>query len=184
MKVNIEKATLIPHTYVTHGIDDSNETNHAWMVWSQQHPNMTYKVPFPFTKYVGCTCEWALHGKLCKHQVVFLICTNFIIKKSFNIVRHNMDLIVEILLPYLQTLPICTFMTMNLMMKRPMKIILMSHGLLACASLWHQNDTSPNVKEKNDHNQLSSSFIPMEKMFDWIGDIMRKIINEVQENGV
>jgi len=32
MKVNIEKATLIPHTYVTHGIDDSNETNHAWMV--------------------------------------------------------------------------------------------------------------------------------------------------------
>jgi hypothetical protein len=32
VKTNIEKATLIPHTNVTHGIDDSNETNHAWMV--------------------------------------------------------------------------------------------------------------------------------------------------------
>jgi len=32
LKVNIEKATLIPHTHVTHEIDDSNETNHAWMV--------------------------------------------------------------------------------------------------------------------------------------------------------
>ncbi len=31
VKINIEKATLIPHTNVTHGIDDSNETNHAWM---------------------------------------------------------------------------------------------------------------------------------------------------------
>jgi hypothetical protein len=29
MKSNVEKATLIIHTHVTHGIDDSNETNHA-----------------------------------------------------------------------------------------------------------------------------------------------------------
>jgi hypothetical protein len=35
---------LILHTNVTHGIDDLNETNHAWMVWSQQHLNTTYKV--------------------------------------------------------------------------------------------------------------------------------------------
>jgi hypothetical protein len=32
VKVNVEKATLIFHTNVTHGIDDSNETGHAWMV--------------------------------------------------------------------------------------------------------------------------------------------------------
>jgi hypothetical protein len=92
-----------------------------------------------------------------------------------------MDLIVEVLLPYLQTLSIHTFMTMNLMMKKPMKIVLTNHGLPTCASLWHQNDTYPNVKEENDHNQLSSSFVPMEKTFDWMGDIMQKIINEVQE---
>jgi hypothetical protein len=57
VKMSIEKATLIPHTNVTHGIDDSNKTSHAWMVQSQQHPNMTYKVPLPFTKYVYYTCE-------------------------------------------------------------------------------------------------------------------------------
>jgi hypothetical protein len=77
VKTSVEKATLILHTNVTHGIDDSNETNHACMVRSQQHPNMTYKVPLPFTKYVYCTCEWALRGNLCKHQVaIFLTCTN------------------------------------------------------------------------------------------------------------
>jgi hypothetical protein len=31
-KTSIKKATLILHTDVTHGIDDSNETNHAWMI--------------------------------------------------------------------------------------------------------------------------------------------------------
>ncbi len=57
VKTNVEKATLIPHTNVMHGIDDSNETGHAWMVRNQQHLNMTYKVPLPFTKYVCFTYE-------------------------------------------------------------------------------------------------------------------------------
>jgi hypothetical protein len=35
VKMNVEKATLIPLTNVTHGIDDLNETNHAWMVQNQ-----------------------------------------------------------------------------------------------------------------------------------------------------
>jgi len=78
VKTNIEKATLIPHIHVTHGIDDSNKTGHAWMVRNQQHPNMTYKVAFPYTKYVCCTCEWVLHGNLCKHQVVLLTCIDLI----------------------------------------------------------------------------------------------------------
>jgi hypothetical protein len=51
-KVNIKKAILILHTHVTHGIDVLNETGHAWMVQSQQHPNMTYEVSFPFIKYI------------------------------------------------------------------------------------------------------------------------------------
>jgi hypothetical protein len=73
---------LILHTHVTHGINDSNETGHAWIVWNQQHLNMTYKVPLPFTKYVCCTCEWALHGNLCKHQVaIFLTFTDLTKKK-------------------------------------------------------------------------------------------------------
>jgi hypothetical protein len=32
VKMSVEKTTLILHTNVTHGIDDSNETNHAWVV--------------------------------------------------------------------------------------------------------------------------------------------------------
>jgi hypothetical protein len=32
VKMNVEKATLIPHTNISHGIDDSNEIGHAWMV--------------------------------------------------------------------------------------------------------------------------------------------------------
>jgi len=32
VKMNVEKATLIPHTNVTHGINNSNQTDHAWMV--------------------------------------------------------------------------------------------------------------------------------------------------------
>jgi hypothetical protein len=73
VKVNIKKATLILHTHLTHGIDDLNETGHAWMVQIQQHLNMTYEVPFPFTKYACCTCEWTLRGNLCNHQVVILL---------------------------------------------------------------------------------------------------------------
>jgi hypothetical protein len=25
---------LIPHNHVTHGLNDSNEISHAWMVWN------------------------------------------------------------------------------------------------------------------------------------------------------
>jgi hypothetical protein len=32
VKTSVEKATLIPHTNVTHGIDDLNNNGHAWMV--------------------------------------------------------------------------------------------------------------------------------------------------------
>jgi hypothetical protein len=32
VKTSSKKATLIFHTNVTHGIDDWNETGHAWMV--------------------------------------------------------------------------------------------------------------------------------------------------------
>jgi hypothetical protein len=56
MKMSIEKATLILHTHVTHGIKDLDEINHAWMVQNQQHSNMTYKVPLLF-KYACCTRE-------------------------------------------------------------------------------------------------------------------------------
>jgi hypothetical protein len=60
---------------------------------------MSYKVLVPFTKYVFCTSEWTLCENLCKHQVFFLTCINFIKKIIFNIVGHDMNLIVKVLPP-------------------------------------------------------------------------------------
>jgi hypothetical protein len=62
-------------------------------------------------------------------------------------------------------------MTMNMMMKRSMKITLKSNGLLMC-ELMRPNDTSPNVEKKKNHNQPSSSSTPTEKTLVQMGDIM------------
>jgi hypothetical protein len=37
VKTSVEKATLIPRTRVTHGMDDSNKIGHVRMMQSQQH---------------------------------------------------------------------------------------------------------------------------------------------------
>lgn len=49
-----------------------------WMVWSQKHPNVLYKLQSPFTEYASCTCEWAICGNLCKQVLVLLTSTNII----------------------------------------------------------------------------------------------------------
>jgi hypothetical protein len=46
------------------------------------------------------------------------------------------------------------------------------------------DDTSPNVKKKKDHNQPSSSSTPTKKVLAWMGDIIKKITNEIKEGGV
>jgi len=38
-----------------------------------RHSNVIYKILAPFTKYACCTCEWALHGNLCKCQVIIFL---------------------------------------------------------------------------------------------------------------
>jgi hypothetical protein len=35
--------------------------------------NVTYAVKFPFTEISCYTCEWALQGKMCKHQIVVIL---------------------------------------------------------------------------------------------------------------
>jgi hypothetical protein len=132
VKTSVEKATLIPRTLVTHGMDDFNKISHARMVQSQQHLDVTYKIPLPFTKYVCCTFRWALHGNLCKHQVVILLflCVPISPKRIlFNIVGHGMDPIMQVLLPCLWTIHIYTFMIINPIMRNPMKMTLKNYGL-------------------------------------------------------
>jgi hypothetical protein len=168
VKMSIEKATLIPHTNVTHGIDDLNETGHAWMVRSQQHLNMTYKDPLPFTKYVCCTCEWALHGNLCKHQVViFLTCT---------------DLTKENIIQYCGTCYGFDRGGFADMFANPTYLHIYDNEfddeeadekaneyhskkpwVVDMCELVKPDDTSPNVEKEEDHNQPSSSSTSTEK---------------------
>jgi len=185
VKTNVEKATLIPHTNVTHGIDDSNKIGHVWMVRSQQHLNMTYKVPLPFTKYVCCTCEWALCGNLCKHQIaIFLTC---------------IDLIKKYIIQYCGTWYGSNYGSFATMFADPTYLHIYDNEsddekadenhskkpwVIDMCELMRLNDTSPNVEKKKDHNQPSSSSTPMEKMFIQMGDTMQEIINEVKEGGV
>ncbi len=71
---SVEKAALIPFTHV---YQPTLENDGAWVVQSQCIPNVIYTLKFPFTEMFCCTCEWALRGNMCKHQiVVILTCTD------------------------------------------------------------------------------------------------------------
>jgi len=48
------------------------ESGGVWTVMSQGTPKHMYEVKHPFKEYVKCTCEWALCGNLCKHQITIL----------------------------------------------------------------------------------------------------------------
>jgi len=164
VKTNVGKATLILHTNVTHGVDDSNEIGYAWMVQSQQHPNMTYKVPLPFTKYVCYTCEWALRGNLCKHQVtIFLTC---------------IDLTKENIIQYYGTWYGSDHGGFVAMFANPTYLHIYDNEyddeevdedhfekpwVIDMCELMRLNDTSPNMEKKKDHSQPSSSPPPRKK---------------------
>jgi len=70
----VEKVALIPFTHV---YQLTLENDGAWGIQSQQLPNIIYVVKFPFIEISCCTCEWALQGNMCKHQIVVIFaCTN------------------------------------------------------------------------------------------------------------
>jgi len=163
MKVSIEKATLILHTHVTNGINDSNKTGHVWMVQSQQHPNMTYKVPLPFTKYACCTHEWALHGNLCKHQVVLLTCIDL---TKENIIQYFgtwygydcggfVAMFVDLTYLYIYDNESNDEKADEDHFKQP--------WVVDMCELLTLDDTSLSVKKKKDYNQPSSSSTFIEK---------------------
>jgi len=71
---SVEKATLIP---LSHVYQPTLRSDGAWAIRSQRLPNVIYTVKFPFTKMFCCTCEWALRGNMCKHQIkVIITCTD------------------------------------------------------------------------------------------------------------
>ncbi len=71
---SVEKITFIP---LTHVYQITLESDGAWGVGSQRLSTIIYAMKFSFTKIFCYTCEWALRGNMCKHQiVVILTCTN------------------------------------------------------------------------------------------------------------
>jgi hypothetical protein len=117
---------------------------------------MTYKVLLPFTKYVCCTCEWALHGNLCKQVVIFLTCINLI---KENIIQYcgtwygyNRGGFVTIFLnPTYLHIYDNEFDDEN-HSKKP--------WVVDMCEFMRPDDASPNVEKEKDHNQPSSSSTP------------------------
>jgi hypothetical protein len=94
-----------------------------------------------------------------------------------------MDLIVKVLPPSLQTLPICTFYDNESDDEEVNENHSKEPWVVDMCRFMTSDDTSPNVEKKKDHNQPSSSSTPTKKMLVQMGDIMQEIINEVKECG-
>jgi hypothetical protein len=67
---SVENVAFIP---LTHVYQPTLESDGAWGIQSQCLPNVIYMVKFPFTEIFCCTCEWALRGNMCKHQIVVIL---------------------------------------------------------------------------------------------------------------
>jgi len=143
------------------------------MVQNQQHPNMTYKVPLHFTKYVCCTCEGALRGNLCTHQVsIFLTCTN--LTKKY-------------IIQYCGTWYGFDRGGFATMFVNPTYLHIYDNEsndedanedhfekpwVVDMCKIMKPDDTSPNVEKKKDHNLPSSSSTSTQKTVAQMGDIM------------
>jgi hypothetical protein len=68
--VQVWKKSLIPFTHVS---QSSFEIDGYWSIRSPCIANVECKMKYPFTKYSSCTCEWALWGNLCKHQIITIL---------------------------------------------------------------------------------------------------------------
>jgi len=66
----LKKVALIP---LTHVYQLTFESDGTWGVQNQCLPNVIYAVKFPFIEISCCTCEWALRGNMCKHQIVVIL---------------------------------------------------------------------------------------------------------------
>jgi hypothetical protein len=82
----IKKEALIPPIHVFQPTFEGDEDYGILMVRNQQHPNVVYKLQSPFIEYASCTCEWAIHGNLCKHKVLVLLTSTDLAKD--NIIKY------------------------------------------------------------------------------------------------
>jgi len=132
---------------------------HGW--YGANKVNMTYKVPLPFTKYVCCTCEWALCGNLCKHQIVILLTCIDLTKK--NIIQYCGTLYrfdCGIFVAMFENSTYLHIYDNEFDDEEVNENLYEKPWVVDMCKLMTRNDTSPNVEKKKDHNQPSSSFAP------------------------
>jgi hypothetical protein len=90
---NVDKVNQTPHTDVISPTFERDDSDDVWWVQSQHHPSVTYKICALFTEYASYTCEWALQGNFCKHQIVVLLtCIDLQWRISLSIVTRIMEL--------------------------------------------------------------------------------------------
>jgi hypothetical protein len=83
-------------------------------------------------------------------------------KILFTIVGHGMNMIVEVLLPCLWTLPIYTYDN-EFDDEEVDEDCFEEPWVVDMCGLMTLNDTCPNVEKRKDHNQPSSTSTPIEK---------------------
>ncbi len=83
---SVDKAKLITHINVIQLTLEGEDSVNAWKVRNQTHLNVIYNLHFPFIEYASFTCEWALCGNLCKHQVILWHATTLLMMISSIIV--------------------------------------------------------------------------------------------------
>jgi hypothetical protein len=79
VNTSVDKVALIPLTHVT---QPSFESDGYWIVKSQHHVNVAYKMKYSFIEYAGCTCEWALQGNVFTHQIVIILMATNVTQKD------------------------------------------------------------------------------------------------------
>ena len=64
----ITKAKAIPLEHIHRHRSEEGR----WEVQSQTVPGRWYDISNPYTTYASCSCEWAIRGNLCKHQLAVI----------------------------------------------------------------------------------------------------------------
>ncbi len=126
-----------------------------------------------FTEYACCTCEWVLHGNLCKHQVVILLlCTN--ITKE-NILQYCGTSYGSNCGGFVAMFADLTYLHLydnESNDEEPDEDDIEKPWVVNMGELFTLDDTSPNVEGEKGHNQPLISNAPTKRVFTQMDDVL------------
>jgi len=177
----VEKTAFIQ---LTHVYQPTFESDGAWGVQRQCLPNVTYVVKLSFTEISYCTCEWALQGNMCKHQiVVILTCTNITQEDIIHYCGNGMDHIMKGRVTCLWTRDIFQ-MIWNPMVMTKMNILKVMMGS------WSSMGSRPGSRVISlwvpfvGSSDTTNSSTLMERAFAQLVTILQEITNECKKGDV